>query len=165
MLVAEATLRTDAPSRTDRRQPSQRSSALIQPAITTFGGMTKTAPAEAHAGSTMLSKVHEVTVWFWIIKILCTTVGESFADWISTTVGLGLSVTALIFTVALGVVLGFQLVLDRYVPIVYWLAVVVLSITGTLYTDLLTDKLHVPLAISTGVFAVTLAVVFAVWYV
>jgi uncharacterized membrane-anchored protein len=113
----------------------------------------------------MLSKVPEVTVWFWIIKILCTTVGESFADWISTTVGLGLSVTALIFTVALGVVLGFQLVLDRYVPIVYWLAVVVLSITGTLYTDLLTDKLHVPLAISTGVFAVTLAVVFAVWYV
>lgn len=112
----------------------------------------------------MLSKVPEVTVWFWIIKILCTTVGESFADWISTTMGLGLSVTAVIFTVALGVVLGFQLVLDRYVPIVYWLAVVVLSITGTLYTDLLTDKLHVPLAVSTAVFATALAVVFAVWY-
>ncbi|MCV7410825.1 hypothetical protein H7K44_14565 [Mycobacterium florentinum] len=112
----------------------------------------------------MLSKVPEVTVWFWIIKILCTTVGESFADWISTTVGLGLNVTALIFTVALGVVLGFQLVLDRYMPIVYWLAVVVLSITGTLYTDLLTDKLHVPLAVSTAVFATTLAVVFGVWY-
>jgi uncharacterized membrane-anchored protein len=112
----------------------------------------------------MLSKVPEVTVWFWIIKILCTTVGESFADWISTTVGLGLNVTALIFTVALGVVLGFQLILDRYLPAVYWLAVVVLSITGTLYTDLLTDKLHVPLAVSTAVFAATLAVVFALWY-
>ncbi|MEZ0349836.1 hypothetical protein [Mycobacterium sp. pR1184] len=112
----------------------------------------------------MLSKVPEVTVWFWIIKILCTTVGESFADWISTTVGMGLSVTALIFTVALGIVLSFQLILDRYVPIVYWLAVVVLSIAGTLYTDLLTDKLHVPLAVSTAVFAATLAVVFGVWY-
>lgn len=112
----------------------------------------------------MLSKVPEVTVWFWIIKILCTTVGESFADWISTTVGLGLSVTALIFTVALGVVLSFQLLLDRYVPMVYWLAVVVLSITGTLYTDILTDKLHLPLALSTAVFAAMLAVVFAVWY-
>jgi uncharacterized membrane-anchored protein len=113
----------------------------------------------------MLSKVPEVTAWFWIIKILCTTVGESFADWISTTVGLGLSVTALILTVALGVVLGFQLVLDRYVPIIYWLTVVVLSITGTLYSDLLTDMLRVPLAITTGVFAATLAVVFVVWYV
>ncbi|CQD21981.1 hypothetical protein BN1232_05445 [Mycobacterium lentiflavum] len=112
----------------------------------------------------MLSKVPEVTVWFWVIKILCTTVGESFADWISTTVGLGLSVTALIFTVALGIVLAFQLILDRYLPIVYWLAVVVLSITGTLYTDLLTDKLHVPLAVSTAVFATILAVVFGVWY-
>lgn len=112
----------------------------------------------------MLSKVPEVTVWFWIIKILCTTVGESFADWISTTVGLGLSVTALIFTVGLGIVLAFQLIVDRYVPIVYWLAVVVLSITGTLYTDLLTDKLHVPLAVSTAVFAATLAIVFGVWY-
>ncbi len=112
----------------------------------------------------MLSKVPEVTVWFWIIKILCTTVGESFADWISTTVGLGLSVTALIFTVALGVVLSFQLLLKRYVPMVYWLAVVVLSITGTLYTDILTDKLRLPLALSTAVFAAMLAVVFAVWY-
>lgn len=112
----------------------------------------------------MLSKVPEVTVWFWIIKILCTTVGESFADWISTTVGLGLNVTALIFTVALGIVLSFQLILDRYLPIVYWLAVVVLSITGTLYTDLLTDKLHVPLVVSTAVFAAILAVVFGVWY-
>jgi uncharacterized membrane-anchored protein len=112
----------------------------------------------------MLSKVPEVTVWFWIIKILCTTVGESFADWISTTVGLGLSVTALIFTVALVVVLGLQLLLKRYVRSVYWLAVVVLSIAGTLYTDLLTDKLRVPLAVSTAVFAMALAVVFAVWY-
>lgn len=79
----------------------------------------------------MLSKVPAVTVWFWIIKILCTTVGESFADWISTTVGLGLSVTALIFTVALGVVLSFQLLLDRYLPMVYWLAVVALSICAS----------------------------------
>jgi uncharacterized membrane-anchored protein len=117
-----------------------------------------------HNPHRMLSKVPEVTVWFWVIKILCTTVGESFADWISTTVGLGLNVTALIFTVVLGVVLAFQLILDRYLPIVYWLTVVVLSITGTLYTDLLTDKLHVPLAVSTAVFAATLAVVFGVWF-
>ena len=53
----------------------------------------------------MLSKVPEVTVWFWVIKILCTTVGESFADWINMTLGFGLITTALIFTVVLAGVL------------------------------------------------------------
>jgi uncharacterized membrane-anchored protein len=112
----------------------------------------------------MLSKVPEITVWFWIIKILCTTVGESFADWINMTLGLGLNATALIFTVVLVAVLGWQLRLDRYVPFVYWLTVVVVSVTGTLYTDILTDDLHVPLALSTSVFAAVLAVVFGVWW-
>jgi uncharacterized membrane-anchored protein len=112
----------------------------------------------------LLSKVPEVTLWFWIIKILCTTVGESFADWINTTLGLGLDMTALIFTVILAAVLAWQLRLNRYVPFVYWLAVVVLSVTGTLYTDILTDDLGVPLAVSTSVFAAALAIVFGVWY-
>ena len=93
----------------------------------------------------MLSKVPEVTIWFWIIKILCTTVGESFADWISVTMGLGLNTTTVIFTVVLVAVLAWQMSLCRYVPFVYWLTVVVLSVTGTLYTDILTDALGVPL--------------------
>jgi len=112
----------------------------------------------------MMSKVPEVTVWFWIIKILCTTVGESFADWISVGLGVGLDITAIVFTIVLAVVMGIQLSLNRYVPTVYWLAVVVLSVAGTLYTDILTDSLGVPLALSTTVFGLVLAVVFAVWY-
>ena len=112
----------------------------------------------------MLSKVPEVTLWFWVIKILCTTVGESFADWINMTLGVGLNATALIFTVVLAVILGYQLSLNRYVAFVYWLTVVVLSVTGTLYTDILTDDLGVPLAVSTSVFAAILAIVFGVWY-
>lgn len=112
----------------------------------------------------LLSKVPEVTVWFWVIKILCTTVGESFADWINMTLGVGLNATALIFTVVLVVVLGIQLRLERYLPLVYWLTVVVVSVTGTLYTDILTDVQGVPLAVSTGVFAAVLAVVFGIWY-
>lgn len=116
------------------------------------------------APRTMLSKVPEITVWFWVIKILCTTVGESFADWINMTLGVGLINTALIFSAVLAAVLVWQLRLDRYVPFAYWLTVVVLSVTGTLYTDILTDSLGVPLAVSTSVFAVVLVVVFAVWY-
>jgi uncharacterized membrane-anchored protein len=111
-----------------------------------------------------LSKVPEVTVWFWLIKVLCTTVGESFADWVNTGLGVGLVWTALIFTVVLALTLAVQLRLDRYVPLVYWLTVVVLSVTGTLYTDILTDKFGVPLALSTSVFAGVLAVVFGVWF-
>lgn len=112
----------------------------------------------------MLSKVPEVTLWFWIIKILCTTVGESFADWIATTLGFGLKNTTVIFTVVLAAVLAWQMSLRKYVPFVYWLTVVVLSVTGTLYTDILTDSLGVPLAVSSAVFTAILAVVFGIWY-
>jgi uncharacterized membrane-anchored protein len=119
-------------------------------------------PLNAHR--VLISKVPAVTLWFWIIKILCTTVGESFADWINVTLGMGLHTTALIFSVLLAVVLAWQLPLSRYVPGVYWLTVVVFSVTGTLYTDILTDDLGVPLVVSTTVFTVALAVVFGVWY-
>jgi uncharacterized membrane-anchored protein len=129
------------------------------------GVVTETTRSEAvKTQRALLSKVPEVTVWFWIIKVLCTTVGESFADWINTTLGVGLTMTALGFTVLLAAVLWCQLRLDRYVAFVYWLTVVVLSVTGTLYTDILTDKLGVPLAVSTSAFAAALAIVFAVWY-
>ncbi|CAM2764510.1 hypothetical protein [Skermania piniformis] len=131
--------------------------------------MTDNSPTASRFGvDRQLSKVPEVTVWFWVIKILCTTVGESFADWISLTLGVGLNRTAVIFTVLLLVVLSYQLRLPRYVPGVYWSTVVVLSVSGTLYTDILTDiltdSLAVPLAVSTSCFAVLLGVVFGIWY-
>ena len=112
----------------------------------------------------MLSKVPEIVIWFWVIKILCTTVGESFADWISMSLGVGLLMTAVLFTGVMAVVLLVQMRLRQYVPVEYWLTVVVLSITGTLYTDILTDQMGVPLGISSAVFGVLLAVVFGIWY-
>ncbi|MBO9523449.1 MAG: hypothetical protein J7518_18115 [Nocardioidaceae bacterium] len=112
----------------------------------------------------MLNKVPEVTVWFWIIKILCTTVGESFADYVNETLGFGLTNTTLAFSAALVVVLAIQLRAVRYVPWVYWLSVVLISVVGTLLTDNLTDARGVPLWISSTVFAVLLAAVFAAWY-
>ena len=116
------------------------------------------------ASSGWLNKVPEVTLFFWIIKILCTTVGESFADWINGSLGVGLVNTSLLFTGVLALVLAVQLRLPRYVPAVYWLTVVVVSVTGTLYTDILTDERGVPLRVSTSVFAALLAVVFGIWY-
>ncbi|WP_329142496.1 hypothetical protein OIU91_02470 [Streptomyces sp. NBC_01456] len=126
--------------------------------------MTTTTEAPTRSGRLMLNKVPEVTIWFWVIKILCTTVGESFADWINMKLGVGLVNTAWIFTAVFVVVLAVQLRLKRYVPFPYWLTVVVVSVTGTLYTDILTDQLNVPLWISSAVFSVLLAVVFGVWW-
>ncbi|MBS44399.1 MAG: hypothetical protein CMH83_14790 [Nocardioides sp.] len=118
----------------------------------------------ASAARVLLNKVPEVTIWFWVIKILCTTVGESFADWIDMQLGVGLIGTSVIFTGVLAGVLVVQMRLTRYVPAAYWLTVVVVSVTGTLYTDILTDRMGVPLWISTSVFSVLLAGVFAVWW-
>jgi uncharacterized membrane-anchored protein len=112
----------------------------------------------------MANKVPEVTIYFWIIKVLCTTVGESFADYINETLGFGLTNTTLLFSAALVVVMVVQFRLRAYVPGVYWLAVVLISVVGTLLTDQLTDGHDVPLWISSTVFAVFLAVVFGVWY-
>lgn len=112
----------------------------------------------------MLNKVPEVTIWFWIIKILCTTVGESFADYINETLGFGLANTMLLFTAVFAVVLTWQMRTRRYVPLPYWLTVVVVSVAGTLYTDMGTDQLGIPLWVSSTVFAALLAVVFGVWY-
>src|SRR3954447_5094813 len=124
--------------------------------------MTTSQPVDLRR--TMLNKVPEVTVFFWVIKILCTTVGESVADYINETLGFGLTNTTLLFTAALVVVLIVQFRLDRYVPGPYWLAVVLISVVGTLLTDNLTDARGVPLWLSSTVFAVLLACVFAAWY-
>jgi uncharacterized membrane-anchored protein len=126
--------------------------------------MTTTTNTAASTRRQMLNKVPEVTVFFWIIKILCTTVGESFADYINETLGFGLTNTTIVFTVALVAVLVMQFRADRYVPSIYWLAVVLISVVGTLLTDNLTDARGVPLWISSTVFAVLLAGVFAAWY-
>lgn len=112
----------------------------------------------------VFSKVPEITLYFWVIKVLCTTVGETFADLLDTNFDLGLTNLTLIMGSLLIVALFFQFRAKRYVPSLYWLAVVLISIVGTLITDNLTDNLGVELAITTSVFAIALAVSFAAWY-
>ncbi|WP_433288574.1 COG4705 family protein [Micromonospora sp. CA-244673] len=111
-----------------------------------------------------LSKAPEVTVFFWIIKILATTVGETFADFLNVTAGLGLTLTTVVMSVLLAIVLVLQFRTVRYVPARYWLVVVLISIVGTLITDNLVDNIGVPLEVTTVVFAVLLGATFAVWY-
>src|SRR5215813_5640207 len=112
----------------------------------------------------MLNKVPEVTLYFWVIKVLCTTVGETASDYLSDNVGLGLTKTTFITGAVLVVALVAQFRLRRYVASIYWLAVVLISVVGTQITDNLTDNLGVSLVITTTVFSVALAVAFGVWY-
>src|ERR1700754_4994226 len=96
-------------------------------------------------GRRMLNKVPEITAFFWVIKILCTTIGESAADYINVTLGVGLVATTLITAALLIVALVVQFRLNRYVPAVYWTVVALVSVVGTLITDNLTDNLGVSL--------------------
>jgi uncharacterized membrane-anchored protein len=112
----------------------------------------------------LLNKVPQVTIYFWVIKVLCTTVGETAADFLNVNLNLGLTVTSVVMTVLLVVALVIQFRRDCYVPWVYWLAVALISVVGTLVTDNLSDNLGVPLEVTTVVFTVVLAVVFAWWY-
>jgi len=112
----------------------------------------------------MLNKVPQVSVTFWIIKILCTTVGETGADYLTVEAGLGAPLTGAIMAGLLAFFLWMQFRADRYIPWVYWLSVVLLSVVGTQVTDALTDGLGISLYISTAVFSVLLSALFAVWY-
>ena len=112
----------------------------------------------------MISKVPEVTVAFWIVKVLATTVGETFADYLSDTLGLGLPLTSVIMAALLAVALVVQFRARRYVPGIYWLAVVLISVVGTLVSDNLVDNLGVPLWATTIAFSILLAATFAFWY-
>lgn len=120
--------------------------------------------SERHATLAMLNKVPAVTVFFWIIKVLATTVGETAADLLSGRLDLGLSNTSYITAGLLAAALAYQLLQRRYVPWAYWVSVVLISIAGTLITDKLVDDLGVSLETTTAVFAVALLLTFAAWY-
>src|SRR3954467_7917978 len=125
---------------------------------------SSSAPAPPARTRQMLNKVPEVTLYFWVIKIMCTTVGETAADYLNVNLGFGLTNTTYFTGALLAVLLLVQFRLRRYVPAVYWAVVVVISVFGTLITDNMTDGYNIPLPTSTPIFAVILAVVFGVWY-
>ncbi|MBC8636239.1 hypothetical protein IAG25_05405 [Caballeronia sp. EK] len=112
----------------------------------------------------MLNKVPEVTLAFWIIKIMSTTVGETGADYLAVNAGLGVIVTDAITAALLAAALFMQMRTRRMVPWLYWLTVVLISIAGTQITDALTDSAGVSLYASTACFAVLLAFIFAIWH-
>ncbi|KAE9219181.1 hypothetical protein PF002_g16272 [Phytophthora fragariae] len=109
-------------------------------------------------------KVPQVTIFFWIIKVLATTVGETFADFLNSNIGLGLGGTSGVMVSILLASLAGQMKLDYYFAPLYWFVIVAISTVGTLLSDNLTDNLNVPLAVTTPIFLALLAIVFYSWY-
>ncbi len=121
-------------------------------------------PAAPSYGRRMLNKVPEITLYFWVIKILCTTVGETFADNLNENLGLGLTNTSYIMGAVLIAVLVAQFRSRKYIPGIYWLAVVLVSVVGTLVSDNLVENYGVTLETTTVVFSACLIATFATWY-
>lgn len=120
---------------------------------------------EASAGNEqMLKRVPQLTIYFWIIKIMATTVGETIADMLAVNLNLGLVLASLVVGAMLVIALVVQFRSRKYVPAIYWLAVVLISVAGTLITDNLVDNLGVPLWVTTAVFTVALCLTFVAWY-
>ncbi|MEO5615901.1 MAG: hypothetical protein ABIR04_13395 [Cypionkella sp.] len=114
--------------------------------------------------STAFNRVPKITFDFWLIKLMAVTMGETAADYLAVNLGFGLTATSLIMTAVLAVALMLQFRQKKYVPWSYWLAVVLISIVGTLVTDNLVDNFGISLITTTIFFLVALGVTFTLWF-
>jgi uncharacterized membrane-anchored protein len=109
-----------------------------------------------------MKKVPEVTIFFWVVKLLSTAMGESTSDFLVFHINPYIAVV--LGGLGLVVSLILQLVVRRYIPWVYWLAIVMVAVFGTMAADVIHVVLGVPYLISTIGFATALVIIFAVWY-
>jgi uncharacterized membrane-anchored protein len=112
----------------------------------------------------MLNKVPEVTVTFWIINVMSTTVGKTGADYFAARAGLGAAITGGIIVSLLIVMLPMQFRSWRYLPWRYWTTVMLMSALGTQITNALTAGSNISRYVSTTVFSLLLGATFATWY-
>ena len=125
--------------------------------------MTTTRPSPARTPLPVAaSKVPGITLAFWVTKVLTTGMGETASDWLAH--GPGPVVAVAVGSLGVTVALTLQLRTDRYVPWVYWLAVSMVSVFGTVAADVLHVGLGVPYAVSTVFFGLGLALVLLLWH-
>jgi uncharacterized membrane-anchored protein len=107
-------------------------------------------------------KVPEVTVWFWVIKLLTTAMGEATSDYLVHRLDPVIAVIlgAIVFAAAM----ALQFTVRRYLAYVYWLAAAMVAVFGTMAADVMHVRLGVPYAVSVALFAVCLTAVFVAWW-
>ncbi len=111
--------------------------------------------------SKLLNKVSDVTVLFWVIKIISTTIGETSADFFSHKFGMGALV---IVSILLATSAFIQMRFKRYVPWMYWGVIVIMAVFGTMFADWLRKSCGIPLEVTSGGFLVLLFITLSVWY-
>lgn len=111
-----------------------------------------------------LNRVARLGFLFWVIKILSTTVGETAADYVADNLNLGLTLTAIVMGVITIGATYWNFKQKKYYPPAYWILIVMMSIEGTLITDLLVDKLNVSLLLLDVVFTIAMVLLFYFWY-
>lgn len=109
-----------------------------------------------------LLKVPEITILFWVVKLLSTAMGESTSDYLVFQIDPYVAVV--LGCLGLVIALAWQLLVRRYIAWIYWLAVVMVAVFGTMAADVMHVVLHIPYAVSTAFFSICLAVVFVLWY-
>ena len=126
-------------------------------------GATPSTTATPAVGTARLlvSKVPEVTAVFWITKVLTTGMGETTSDYLAHT--LDPAVAVCLGGLGFAAALVLQFTVKRYIPWVYWLAVAMVSVFGTMAADVLHVGLGIPYLVSTIFYAVVLAAVFLIW--
>jgi uncharacterized membrane-anchored protein len=111
-----------------------------------------------------VSKVAEISIYFWIMKVLATTLGETAGDFISMTLGLGYYVGLAITFALLAAVLGVQIADKSYRPLVFWLAIIATTTAGTEISDFMDRSLGLGYFIGSIILAAGLALALIIWF-
>ena len=135
---------------------------IPQPPLGTDVNVSGTRAPALRGALYVARKVPEVTIFFWIVKLLSTAMGESTTDYF--VFHINPYVAVILGGIGFVVAMTLQLAVRRYIAWIYWLAVVMVAVFGTMAADVLHIVLHVPYAVTSVSFAIALVVVFITWY-
>jgi uncharacterized membrane-anchored protein len=116
------------------------------------------------AQNEILTKVPEVTLTFWIVKILATTLGETGGDALSMSMGLGYPESTAIFAAVFAAAVAIQIAARRFHPLVYWTTIIATTTVGTTLADFADRSLGIGYAGGTAILVTLLAASLLLWY-
>lgn len=111
-----------------------------------------------------INKVAEISLLFWLMKIVATTLGETLGDYIAQTLNLGYTIGLLVTTVFFMIVLAIQLQAKKYIPVFYWLAIIATTTLGTEISDFIDRSLHLGYTIGSILLFSGLVITLLLWY-
>ena len=111
-----------------------------------------------------INKVAEISLLFWLMKIVATTLGETLGDYVAQTLNLGYTIGLLVTTVFFMIVLAIQLQAKKYIPVFYWLVIIATTTLGTEISDFIDRSLHLGYTIGSILLFSGLVMILLLWY-